>query len=229
MTQTLPQLITFDEFVEWIPENSPKRYELYNGVIVEMAQPVGDHEEVIVFLVEKLTLEYSRLNLLYGIPKTVLVKPPTSESGYSPDILILNRPNLINEPRWKKESTVTQALSVPLVVEVVSTAVATTEGTSATRCLTNWRDDYHKKYADYEEMGIPEYWIVDYAALGGREYIGKPKQPTILVCCLDEGEYQVRKFCKSDAYGNPSGERIVSPTFPELNLTVQEIFQAGNA
>jgi Uma2 family endonuclease len=205
MTQILPKLTTFDEFVEWIPENSPKRYELYNGVIVEMAQPVGDHEEVIVFLVEKLTLEYSRLNLLYGIPKTVLVKPPTSESGYSPDILILNRPNLINEPRWKKESTVTQALSVPLVVEVVS---------------TNWRDDYHKKYADYEEMGIPEYWIVDYAALGGREYIGKPKQPTILVCCLDEGEYQVRKFQSSDG--------VVSPTFPELNLTVQEIFQAGN-
>jgi Uma2 family endonuclease len=206
MTQTLPQLITFDEFVEWIPENSPKRYELHNGVIVEMAQPVGDHEEVVGFLAQQLTAEYLRLNLPYIIPKTVLVKPPTSESGYSPDILILNRPNLINEPRWKKESTVTQALSVPLVVEVVS---------------TNWRDDYHKKYADYEEMGIPEYWIVDYAALGGREYIGKPKQPTILVCCLDEGEYQIRKFQSSD--------RIVSPTFPELNLTVQEVFQAGDA
>jgi Uma2 family endonuclease len=205
MTQILPKLITFDEFVEWIPENSPKRYELYNGVIVEMAQPVGDHEEVVGFLVQQLTAEYLRLNLPYIIPKTVLVKPPTSESGYSPDILILNRANLINEPRWKKESTVTQALSVPLVVEVVS---------------TNWRDDYHKKYADYEEMGIPEYWIVDYAALGGREYIGKPKQPTILVCCLDEGEYQVRKFQSSD--------HVVSPTFPEFNLTVQEIFQAGN-
>ena len=61
-------------------------------------------------------------------------------------MLILNRPNLVSEPRWKKQSTVTQGLSVPLVVEVVS---------------TNWRDDYHKKYADYEEMGIPEYWIVD--------------------------------------------------------------------
>lgn len=221
MTQILPKLITFDEFVEWIPENSPKRYELYNGVIVEKAQPVGEHEEVVGFLAQQLTAEYLRLNLPYIIPKTVLVKPPTSESGYSPDILILNRPNLINEPRWKKESTVTQALSVPLVVEVVS---------------TNWRDDYHKKYADYvrvasrsrsvsdrrrEEMGIPEYWIVDYAALGAREYIGKPKQPTILVCCLDEGEYQIRKFRNSD--------RIVSPTLSELNLTVQEIFQAGNA
>jgi Uma2 family endonuclease len=206
MTQAPPKLITFDEFVKWIPENSPKRYELHNGVIVEMAQPVGDHEEIVGFLAQQLTAEYLRLNLPYIIPKTVLVKPPTSESGYSPDVLILNRPNLVNEPRWKKESTVTQALSVPLVIEVVS---------------TNWRDDYYKKYADYEEMAIPEYWIIDYAALGGREYIGKPKQPTILVCSLDEGEYQINKFRESDL--------IQSPAFPELNLTVQEIFQAGNA
>ncbi|MGI8500871.1 MAG: Uma2 family endonuclease, partial [Hassallia sp.] len=65
MTQTLPKLITFDEFVEWIPENSPKRYELYNGVIVEMAQPVGAHEEVVGFLAQQLTAEYLRLNLPY--------------------------------------------------------------------------------------------------------------------------------------------------------------------
>jgi len=84
---------------------------------------------------------------------------------------------------------------------------------------TNWRDDYHKKYADYEEMGIAEYWIVDYAALGGREFIGDPKQSTILVCSLDQGEYRVTKFRGDD--------RIVSPTFPELNLTAQQIFDAG--
>ncbi len=45
---------------------------------------------------------------------------------------------------------------------------------------SNWRYDYYLKYADYEEMGIPEYWIVDYAALGGRNFIGNPKQPTYL-------------------------------------------------
>lgn len=189
MTQAPPKLITFDEFVKWIPENSPKRYELHNGMIVEMAQPVGDHEEIIGFLGIELAVQIRQLKLPYFIPKTVLVKPPISESGYSPDVLIINRPNLVNEPRWKKESTVTHGLSIALVIEVVS---------------TNWRDDYYKKYADYEEMGIPEYWIVDYAALGGREYIGKPKQPTILVCSLDEGEYQIRKFRESDVIQSPA-------------------------
>lgn len=204
MTQALPKLLTFDEFVARYPDNSNKRYELHDGVVVEMSQPTGDHEEIILFLVEKLTLEYSRLSLPYGIPKTVLVKPPENESAYSPDVLLLNRPNLVNEPLWKKESTVTNAVSIPLIVEVVS---------------TNWRDDYFIKLGRYEEIGIPEYWIVDYAALGGKRFIGNPKQPTISIYSLVDGEYQVNQFRVS--------ERIQSPTFPELDLTTQEIFNGG--
>ncbi|MDZ8081375.1 MAG: Uma2 family endonuclease [Nostoc sp. DcaGUA01] len=203
MTQALRKLVTFDEFVAKYPDNTGKHYELYDGVVVEMPQPTGDHEEIVVFLSTKITLEYSRLNLRYGIPKTVLVKPLENESAYSPDMLVLNLPNLVNEPLWKKQSTVTQSASISLVIEVVS---------------TNWRDDYLKKYADYEEMGIPEYWIVDYAALGGREFIGNPKQPTISVCSLEEGEYRVSKFRADD--------RIQSLIFPELNLTAEQIFRA---
>ncbi|MBD2773428.1 Uma2 family endonuclease [Iningainema tapete] len=204
MTQALPKLVTFEKFAAWYPENSERRYELHNGVIVEMSQPLGDHEEVTGFLASQLTVEFIRLKFPYFIPKTALVKPPESESGYSPDVLIVNRSNLAFEPLWKKESTVTLGASIPVVIEVIG---------------TNWRTDYHKKYADYEEMGIPEYWIVDYAGLGGREFIGDPKQPTILVCSLDEGEYRVQKFRGSD--------RIQSPTFPELTLTAQQIFSAG--
>jgi Uma2 family endonuclease len=204
MIQALRKLVTFDEFIAWYPENLQQRYELHDGVIVEMAPPTGDHEEVIGFLVFEITRECIRLNLCYIIPKTAFVRPEKSESAYSPDVLLLNRPNLVSEPLWKKESTVSQAASIPLVIEVVS---------------TNWRDDYLKKVADYEAVGIPEYWIVDYAGLGGKRFIGNPKQPTIWVYSLVEGEYQVRQFRGSD--------HIVSFTFPELNLTAQQIFQAG--
>ncbi|QSJ16370.1 Uma2 family endonuclease [Nostoc sp. UHCC 0702] len=206
MTQILGKVVTFEEFVAKYPDNTGKRYELHDGVVIKIPQPPGIHEEIVGFLATKITLECSHLNLPYVIAKTALVKPPENESAYSPDVLLLNRPNLVNELLWKKVSTVTQAVSIPLVIEVVS---------------TNWRDDYHKKYADYEEMGIPEYWIVDYAALGGREFIGKPKQPTILVCTLEEGEYQINKFREND--------RIQSLLFPELNLTVQQVFEAGGA
>lgn len=202
MVQTLPKLVTFAEFVEWKPHAG---YELHDGVIVEMSQPLGGHEEIIGFLVEELVTEYKRLKLPYFIPKQALVKPPKRESGYSPDVLILNRTNLAQEPLWKKESTVSKSASIPLVIEVVS---------------TNWRDDYYKKYGEYEEIGIPEYWIVDYLALGARKFIGNGKQPTISVNSLVDDEYQVSQFRGND--------RIQSPTFPELNLTAKAIFQAAS-
>ncbi|MEA5551783.1 Uma2 family endonuclease [Anabaena cylindrica UHCC 0172] len=205
MVQALPKtkLVTFEEFAQWKPEEG--RYELHDGIIIEMSQPLGGHEEVKGFLTTELAFEYRRLNLPYFIPNQALVKPPDSESGYLPDVLLLNRPNLINEPLWKKESTVTQGASVPLVIEVVS---------------TNWRVDYLTKVKDYEEIGIPEYWIADYLALGGRRFIGSPKQPTIFIHELVDGEYQVSQFRGDD--------RIVSPTFPEFSLTANQIFQAGS-
>jgi Uma2 family endonuclease len=202
MTQAIPKLVTFENFAAWRPEGG--RYELHDGVIVEMAQPVGDHEDIVGFVARKLIVEFDRLNLPYTIPKTVLVKPTNSESGYSPDVLLLNRPNLINEPLWKKQSTVSLAASIPLVVEVVS---------------TNWDDDYYTKQGKYEGIGIPEYWVVDYLGLGAKKFTGNPKQPTMSIYQLIDGEYQVTQFRGSD--------KIVSPTFPELNLTAEHIFQAG--
>jgi Uma2 family endonuclease len=203
MLQPLVEPITFEEFLEWKPDNG--RYELHKGVIVEM-QPTGDHELVRAFLIRELNFEIRRLNLAYSIPGQALVKAVDKKSGYIPDVLILNLPNLANEPLWKKSSTVSQAESIPLIVEVVS---------------TNWRDDYFLKFGEYEEMGIPEYWIVDYAALGGKRFIGNPKQPTISVYGLVDGEYQVTQFRGKD--------RIKSLTFPELNLTVEQVFQTVSA
>jgi Uma2 family endonuclease len=202
MIQSPIQPVTFEEFVEWKPEN--RRYELHNGGIIEIAQRPGKHEEVIGFLASELTLEFVRLNLPYLIPKQALVKPPENESAYSPDVLILNHPNLASEPLWQKFSTVTQAASIPLVIEVVS---------------TNWQDDYLRKVGEYELIGIPEYWIVDYLGLGGRRFIGNPKQPTISVYQLVDGEYQISLFRGDD--------NIESAAFPELKLTAQQVFQAG--
>ena len=202
MIQIATKPLTFEEFAEWKPENA--RYELHNGAIVEMSQPLGRHEKVIGFSARKLTVEFDRLNLPYFIPKQALVKPPENESAYSPDVLILNEANLASEPLWQNFSTVTQGASIPLVIEVVS---------------TNWQDDYLRKVGEYELIGIPEYWIVDYLGLGGRRFIGNPKQPTISVYELVDGEYQISLF-RGDDY-------IESAAFTELKLTAQQVFQAG--
>lgn len=91
MIQALPKPITFEEFLEWKPDGG--RYELHDGVIVEM-QPVGEHEEINAFLARKLNVEFERLALPYLIPKQALVKVAERESGYSPDVLVVNQKNL---------------------------------------------------------------------------------------------------------------------------------------
>ena len=163
--------------------------------------PNGYYEEVTGFLIRKINVEIDRLNLPYLTPSTYFVKPPEATTGYQPDILVLDKPALIFESLWKKSSIILQGKSVKLAIEVVS---------------TNWQDDYLVKVADYERLGIPEYWVVDYAALGGRRFIGNPKQSTISVYQLVDGEYQVSQFRK--------GDRILSSAFPELNLTVEQVF-----
>ncbi len=204
-TQTEPKIYTFDEFIEWYPENSVVRYELHDGVIVEMPKPRGKHSRLTGSLVGKLLTTITEISKtdIWFIPRESVVKPFRDKSGYEPDIIILNQETIGIETRWETESIIQNATSVKLIVEVVS---------------TNWQDDYYDKLRDYENMGIPEYWIVDYAALGGRKFIGNPKQPTIFVCELIDGEYQMTPFRGTD--------RIVSPTFPQLNLTPQQIFDS---
>jgi len=203
MTQAILKPVTFDEFIDWYPENSENRYELHNGAIVEMPKATGERSEVAGFLVAELNFEIRRLGLPYFVPKECIVKADNELSGYEPDAIVLDRQGTDSEPRWKKESIITMGSSVRLIVEVVS---------------TNWRDDYGYKLVDYEALGISEYWIADYLGLGGRRYIGNPKQPTFSVYQLVDGEYQVSQFRGSD--------RVVSPTFGQLNLTVKQIFSA---
>jgi Uma2 family endonuclease len=192
---------SFEEFLEWYPEDG-KRYELIEGVVVEML-PTGSHEDITGFLIAELNFEIRKQKLPYSIPKNCLLKPLAPRSGYLPDIAVINREYIKDEPLWEKSSVIQNGQTVPLVVEVVS---------------TNWRDDYGHKFVEYEAMGIMEYWIVDYRALGAVRYIGKPKQPTVTICTLVEGEYQMAKFIKGDV--------LKSNIFSELELTTDAIFQA---
>ncbi|MBW4421039.1 MAG: Uma2 family endonuclease [Myxacorys californica WJT36-NPBG1] len=204
MIQALAQSIAFDEFIAWYPENSETRYELHRGVIVEMPKPRGKHSDVAGFLSGSLFVEIGRMNLSYFIPRECIVRTIDGESGYEPDVIVLDRQTIADDPQWEKESVITKGKSARLIIEVVS---------------TNWRDDYAHKFTDYEALEILEYWQVDYLGLGGRRYIGNPKQPTLSVCELVDGEYEIRQFRGSD--------RIISPTFPDLQLTAEQVFAAG--
>ncbi|MFN9834664.1 MAG: Uma2 family endonuclease, partial [Pseudanabaena sp.] len=129
-------LMTFDEFIDWYPEDG-RRYELYRGVVREM-MPIGDHELASSFLSEELTLEVRSNHSNYRVSRMCLLKPQMAETGFIPDVVVIDRRELVNEPLCQKSSVIQNGKTVPLVIEVVS---------------TNWRNDYAVKLAEYEAMG----------------------------------------------------------------------------
>jgi Uma2 family endonuclease len=148
--------------------------------------------------------ESKRLNLNYWVSGRVTVatlnKISGRQQGRNPDVSVVDR------TIWDAYPTAYSALLEPtqLAVEVVS---------------TNWEDDYVDKLDEYQQLGIVEYWIVDYLGIGSRDYLGNPKEPAVFVYVLNaEGVYQQNRFQGTD--------RIVSVTFPELSLTVNQILEA---
>ncbi len=96
MIQTLPELVTFDEFSDWYPENSEHRYELHKGEIIEIPKATGKHSTVVGFTALKVGTEIERLNLPYFILKECVIKPMCEGSWYEPDMIVLNEQALGN-------------------------------------------------------------------------------------------------------------------------------------
>ena len=91
----------------------------------------------------------------------------------------------------KKRATITRKMPPPkLVIEVVSPGSENSD---------NYKRDYEAKRDQYAAIDILEYWLID------------PDRAWVRVGTLIEGEYQFATFMGNDA--------IVSPTFPDLNLT----------
>ena len=98
----------------------------------------------------------------------------------------------------KKRATITRKMPPPrLVVEVVSPGKESED---------NYKRDYIEKRDQYAAIDIPEYWLID------------PDRAWVRVGTLIEGQYQFATFMGNDA--------IVSPTFPNLNLTAAIVLDA---
>jgi len=193
--------LSFEAFIAGYLDDS--RYELIDGELIDL-EATGLHEQVAGLINRKLNVAIDLLNMPWFIPMKCLIKPLGLNSAFRPDVVILDQTALANEPLWKTEPVITLGNSIKLVVEVVS---------------TNWQNDYARKLEDYEALGIPEYWIADYLGLGGKRYIGSPKQPVITIYQLVDGTYQGQQFRLSD--------RLISKTFADLNLTAEQLFAAG--
>ncbi len=103
MVQALSQTITFDDFIKWYPENSGYRYELRRGSIIETPKPRGKHSEIAGCLSCLLFLHLQQQQLPYFIPKECMVRAE-GESGYEPDVIVLDSAAVQSEPSWAASS-----------------------------------------------------------------------------------------------------------------------------
>jgi Uma2 family endonuclease len=196
------QPLSFDEFLARY--GGDNRYELIDGEVFDL-EPTGLHEEVAAFITAKLCIPIDAIALPWFVLQRGLLRPPSmGMTAFRPDVAVVDQDELIREPLWTEQSILTLGSSIKFVAEVVS---------------SNWQNDYARKVEDYAVLGISEYWIADYAGLGGTRHIGKPKQPTLSVCTLVDGEYDIQQF-----RGN---QTILSPTFPDLKLTAEQVLKAG--
>lgn len=196
------QLLSFDEFLA--RHGRDDRYELIDGEVFNL-EPTGQHEEVTAFIATKLCVQIDGGSLPWFVLQRGLFRPAdVGITAFRPDVLVVDRAELDKEPLWPDQSILTLGSSIKFVAEVVS---------------GNWQNDYARKVEDYAALGISEYWIADYAGLGGVRHIGKPKQPALSVCTLMDGEYEIQLL-----RGN---QTIASATFPHLNLTAEQVLKAG--
>lgn len=196
------QALSFENFLARY--GGDNRYELIDGEVFDL-EPTGQHEEVAAFITTKLCVQIDGADLPWFVLQRGLLRPSnTGITAFRPDVAVVDQDKLIQEPLWFEQSILTLGSSIKFVAEVVS---------------SNWQNDYARKVEDYAVLGILEYWIVDYAGLGGTRHIGKPKQPTLSICTLVDGEYEIQQIRGDQA--------IVSPTFPNLKLTAAQVLKAG--
>ena len=193
MTST-PVKPRFQSFAEYLTydDGTDKLYELFNGELIEVPPESGQNVQIAnrLFLIFALLLGTDRVRG-HGLELEVRGEP---RNRY-PDLTIIRQEHI---EQLSQRNTIRLTMPPPLlVVEVVSPGEI--------QC----QRDYIAKRSQYQDCGIPEYWIID------------PETQTILVLELKGATYtELGSF-----FGQ---EPVRSPQFSQLNLIAAQIFASVN-
>jgi Uma2 family endonuclease len=198
MTVATDRRMTLKEFLTY-DDGTNTRYELVDGVLVEMSLGTTKHGGVIRRIskrIERISEDegtgWIAVQGLVGIETDV---PGKTDHVRIPDVTVMS------EAQWnmmeKRPGSATIFRDEPSPIVVVEVLSPSTKST-----------DLKEKRAEYIKRGIPEYWIIN------------PISTEITVLRLENGAYiEVGVFRGDDS--------IVSPTFPELKLTAAQVLSAG--
>lgn len=164
------------------------RYECVDGKLISMNQSTRKHDKVVKFLSQRFTQEIQPIHRNWVVCDGKIQLQTTEHRLRIPDICILtseqNQNLKITEPILNN--------SIPvLVVEVIGKGTRT--------------QDTKAKRKEYQNLQIPEYWMVDF----------RPSSASVCILSLVEERYQLKKFHHN--------QMIISPTFPNLALNVEQV------
>jgi Uma2 family endonuclease len=190
MVQTRPRFYSFEEYLAY-DSGAENFYELFNGELIEVPPESGYNTSVAFFLSIQLAALVGHLRVrLHGLELEVRGEP---KNRY-PDLTVIQPEHV---QLLAQRNTIRLTMPPPaLVVEVVSPGEL------------QWERDYVAKRAQYEDLGIPEYWIIN------------PQDKTVLVLAQQgEGFASVGRF--------EGHQSIASAQFLGLTLTAAQLFAAG--
>jgi Uma2 family endonuclease len=171
---TLEEYLTYDDGTE-------KRYELVDGVLVEMGAESTINTQIAVFLITvfvRLGLEDYQI----GIKQKIEVDS-TYVSARDPDLIIHTEASEASIHGLSEACLKRHDPNPLLVIEVVSPGTESTD---------NYQRDYQRKPVEYAQRGIPEMWQID------------PDRKLVNVGTLVDGAYEFQTFTGQDALVSPS-------------------------
>ncbi|MCE2697373.1 MAG: Uma2 family endonuclease [Nostocales cyanobacterium LE14-WE4] len=187
MLQVKHQFQSFEEYLSY-DDGTEKLYELFNGELIEMPPESGINVQIATFLLIQFVslLGYKRVRG-HGLELEVRGEP---RNRY-PDLTIIREDHI---QQLANRNTIRLSMLPPLlVVEVVSPGELQRDR------------DFIAKRLQYQDCGIPEYWIID------------PQTQSILVLeLINEIYHEIGIFSGDDL--------VLSPQFNSLNLKVLQIF-----
>ena len=196
MVQAKAYFNNIEEYAALDPSDLPQgRYELVDGVIVEMGAESLQNIDIASFLFSVL-LQFVPYILIHR--GTEIQIDSLALTSRQPDLMVLTMETRSAMQRDKRALITLNMPAPALVVEVVSPGSDTSD---------NYQRDYIRKRQEYATRGILEYWLID------------PFRAVVIVLRLEDSAYKATEFRGT--------EQIISPTFPDLQLTAEQILNAG--
>ena len=167
------QTLTFDQYLTY-DDGTDARYELVNGILVEMPTESPLNLDIALFLIAVFMSVVPRSRI--GIKNLIAVDSATV-TAREPDLVIHSEASK-RAISQEKQAFLQPNMPAPvLVVEVVSPGKPGEQ---------NYDRDYIDKREEYGKRGIPEFWLID------------PSRAVVLVLSLVGSTYEAAEFRGTD-------------------------------